>query len=145
MPWPELVEPAIELARAGLDETDAQRFLHAILTGILQRDEGGRRIYGVDDRIETATSSPTLERIRDLGSEAVAELLPELADDIARYRVADARAAAHVARRARVLTTPRPSRGGAVVAAALERLATAESLDDARPRAPARLRRRRRR
>ena len=88
LPWPQLVEPAIELAGRGLDATDAQLFLHGILTGILQRDEGGRRIYGVSGRIETADFVPTLERIRDAGSEAVAELLPELAGDIAAYRVA---------------------------------------------------------
>ena len=57
-------------------------------TGILQRDEGGRRIYGVPERIETADFVPTLERIRDAGAQAVAELIPELADDIAAYRVA---------------------------------------------------------
>ena len=68
MPWPQLVEPAIELARQGLDATEAQRFLHLILAGILQRDEGGRRIYGVPERIETADFVPTLERIRDAGS-----------------------------------------------------------------------------
>ena len=68
MPWPQLVEPAIELARRGHDATEAQRFLHLILTGILQRDEGGRRIYGVPERIETADFVPTLERIRDAGA-----------------------------------------------------------------------------
>ena len=33
MPWPQLVEPAIELAKRGVDATEAQRFLHLILTG----------------------------------------------------------------------------------------------------------------
>ncbi len=129
--WPQLVEPAIELARQGLDATEeAQRFLHLILTGILQRDEGGRRIYGVPGRIETADFVPTLERIRDAGSKAVAELIPELADDIAAYRVATPEPLRTRVGALEVLTTPAPSRGGAIVTAALERLATAETLDE---------------
>jgi gamma-glutamyltranspeptidase/glutathione hydrolase len=130
VPWPQLVQPAIELARNGLDATEMQRFLHLILTGILQRDEGGRRIYGVSERIEPTDFVPTLERIRDAGSEAVAELIPELADDIAAYRVATPEPRRTRIGAVEVLTTPAPSRGGAIVAAALERLATAETLDE---------------
>ena len=128
--WAQLVEPAIELAERGLDATEVQLFLHLILTGILQRDEGGRRIYGVSGRIETADFVPTLERIRDAGSKAVAELIPELADDIAAYRVATPEPLRARVGALEVLTTPAPSRGGAIVAAALERLATAETLDE---------------
>ena len=128
VPWRQLVEPAIELAAQGVDATEVQLFLHLILAGILQRDEGGRRIYGVPERIETADFVPTLERLRDVGSEAVAELIPELADDIAAYRVAMPEALrAHIGA-LEVLTTPAPSRGGAIVAAALEQLAGAETL-----------------
>ena len=130
VPWPELVEPAIELARGGFDATEAQRFLHLILAGVLQRDEGGRRIYGVPERIETTDFVATLERIRDAGSECVTELIPELADDIAAYRVATPEPLRARVGAREVLTTPAPSRGGAIVAAALERLATAETLDD---------------
>ena len=67
VPWPQLVEPAIELAGRGLDATEAQRFLHLILAAVLQRDEGGRRIYGVSGRIETTDFVATLERLRDEG------------------------------------------------------------------------------
>jgi gamma-glutamyltranspeptidase/glutathione hydrolase len=130
IPWPELVEPAIELARAGLDTTDAQRFLHAILAGILERDDGGRRIYGAPGRIETDAFVATLERIRDVGSAAVAELLPELAGDIARYDVNSPDPLRTSIDGRTVLTMPGPSRGGAIVAAALERLTDAESLAD---------------
>ena len=130
MPWPSLLEPALELAKRGVEATDVQRFLHLILTGILQRDEGGRRIYGVPERIETADFVPTLERIRDGGAAAVAELIPELADDIAAYRVGTPEPVRTHVGTLEVLTTPAPSRGGAIVAAALERLATAETLDE---------------
>ena len=46
LPWSELAAPALELAGAGVDVSEAQAFLHRILAAILQRDEGGRRIYG---------------------------------------------------------------------------------------------------
>ena len=130
VPWPTLVEPAIELAERGLDATEAQRFLHLILAGILQRDEGGRRIYGVGERIETSDFVGTLERLRDAGTEAVTELIPELADDIAAYRVAAPDPIRTRIGEREVLTTPAPSRGGAIVAAALERLATANTLEE---------------
>ena len=130
IPWPELVQPAIELARAGLDTTDEQRFLHTILSGILERDEGGRRIYGTTGRIETNEFVATLELVRDTGSAALAELLPELAGDLARYKVASPEPLRTTIGGHTVLTTPGPSRGGAIVAAALERLTVAESLAD---------------
>lgn len=130
VPWPRLVEPAIDLAERGLDATEAQLFLHLILTGILQRDDGGRRIYGVPERIETADFVPTLERISDAGSQAVRELIPELADDIATYRVATPEPLRVHVGPLEVLTTPAPSRGGAIVAAALQALADAETLTE---------------
>jgi len=130
VPWRQLVEPAIELAAQGVDATEVQLFLHLILAGILQRDEGGRRIYGVPERIETADFIPTLERLRDARSEAVAELIPELADDIAAYRVATPEPLRARVGALEVLTTPAPSRGGAIVAAALEQLAGAETLGE---------------
>lgn len=128
VPWPQLVEPAIELAERGLDATDAQVFLHLILAAILQRDEGGRRIYGVPARIETADFVPTLKRLRDAGSAAVTELTPELAADIADYRVAAPEPLRARVGELEILTTPAPSRGGAIVAAALEQLAKAGTL-----------------
>ena len=72
----------------------------------------------------------TLERVRDAPAQAVAELIPELAEDIASYRVATPEPLRTRVGALEVLTTPAPSRGGAIVAAALERLAAAETLDD---------------
>ena len=130
MPWSELVEPAIELARTGIETTAAQDILHTILTGILQRDEGGRRIYGTDGRIETSDFVETLERLRDVRGAAVSELLPELVNDMLGYRVAAPDPVRTRILGRDVLTTPSPSRGGVIVAAALERLAAAETLDE---------------
>ena len=140
IPWPELLQPAIELARAGLDTTDEQRFLHTILSGILERDEGGRRIYGTSGRIETSEFVETLELVRDTGSAALAELLPELAGDLARYEVARPEPLRTTIGGRTVLTTPAPSRGGAIVAAALERLAVAETPRRQSGGAPSRVR-----
>lgn len=130
VPWPDLVEPAIELARAGVEKTDAQRTLHAILVDILQREEAGTRIYGDEARIETADAVATLERLRDVRGAAVAELLPELADDILGYRVGRPEPIRTTIDGREVLTTPAPSRGGAIVAAALHALARSASLED---------------
>jgi gamma-glutamyltranspeptidase/glutathione hydrolase len=130
VPWPELVEPAIELARAGVETSEAQRVLHTILLPIILRDEAGRQIYGDEARVATETFVPTLERLRDVRGAAVVELLPELADDILGYRVAAPEPVRTRIDGREVLTTPPPSRGGVIVAAALEQLAGADSLDD---------------
>ena len=130
VPWPDLLQPALELARTGLEKTAQQRILHTILVDILGRDEGGRRIYGGDDRIETADFVPTLERLRDVRGAAVAELLPELVEDLLAYRVADLTPLRTAVGDLEVLTMPAPSRGGMIVATALPRLARARSLGE---------------
>src|ERR687887_2950362 len=47
-PWAELVAPAVELAREGVELTRPQAYLHAILDVILRHTEEGRRIYQRD-------------------------------------------------------------------------------------------------
>src|SRR5262245_34806032 len=116
--WGELVEPALALAREGF-ERDAQRVtLHRILTGILLRDEGGRRIYGDPERVRTLDACETLERVRDLGSGAVAELLPEYADDLRAYRVIEVEPLERAVLGRAILSMP--SQGGGVVQRILE-------------------------
>jgi gamma-glutamyltranspeptidase / glutathione hydrolase len=120
LPWAELVEPALDLARAGVEVNDAQAFLLEILVPILQRDDGGRRIYGAGDgRMHTADLVPSLELIRDAGAQAVAELMPDLADDIAAYRVESREPLRASCFGHEVLATPAPSLGGGVVLSAL--------------------------
>jgi gamma-glutamyltranspeptidase/glutathione hydrolase len=121
--WAELVEPAIAIARAGVVRNDAQALLHEMLGAILRRTESGIRIYGDPDRVVTGELAATLERIRDGGAAAVAELIPELAPDLAAYRPAErAPLEAEILGRS-VLATPPPSRGGAVVLDILRLLA----------------------
>jgi len=128
--WAELVEPAIALARAGVDVGEAQAFLHRILAGILQRDEGGRRLYADPARIVTDDLVATLEAIRDGGSSAVADLVPEFADDLAAYRVVEREPLRTRFLGYDVLAAPAPSRGGGIVVAALERLESTTTLAD---------------
>src|SRR5262245_47189555 len=118
----ELVAPAIELAREGVDVNEQQAFLHSILASMLLRDEGGRRLYGDPTRVETADLVPTLELVRDAKVGAVRELIPELAEDIEVYAVAEREPRRVDFAGRQVLTAAAPSRGGAVITEALARL-----------------------
>ena len=122
IPWPELFAPALELASSGVEMTGPQRFLLEILVPILERTDEGRRIYGSRVRAETAAMVGGLELLRDHGSAAVGALLPELADDIASYRVIERRPEEAVFCGMRVVTCPPPSLGGGVVARGLAAL-----------------------
>ena len=122
--WRDLVEPAIASAREGFERDEQRVFLHGILTGILQRDAGGMRIYGDPARVHTADACPTLERVRDAGAGMLSELLPEMAADVESYRVLEKQPLV-----LRVLgreIRSMPTQGGAVVRRILELLATHE-------------------
>jgi gamma-glutamyltranspeptidase/glutathione hydrolase len=121
--WPDLVAPALELARDGVPCDEPRAFLHGILAGVLLRDEGGKRVYGDPDRVHTQDLCATLERVRDAGSAAVAELLPEFEDDLDAYEVRVPAALETNVLGCRVLAAPPPSRGGTIVLDILERLA----------------------
>jgi gamma-glutamyltranspeptidase/glutathione hydrolase len=122
LPWGSLVEPAIELAAAGVELSGAQVFLLEILTPILERTEAGRRVYGRRDRVTTAEMVPGLELLRDEGAAAVARLVPDLADDIAAYRPFERTPLEASFGGMRVVTNPPPSLGGTVIAAGLAEL-----------------------
>jgi gamma-glutamyltranspeptidase/glutathione hydrolase len=125
-PWADLVEPALALARAGFEPTPEQAFLLEILVPILQRTEAGRAIYGDAPHVDTSGLVPTLVGIRDRGSDAAAELLPELAVDLASYAPRELEPCRTDLRDAVVLTVPSPSKGGAIVGEILRRLDTAK-------------------
>jgi gamma-glutamyltranspeptidase/glutathione hydrolase len=127
--WPDVVEPAVALARAGVPVNEAQAFLHEILVPILQREEGGRRIYGEGATLRTDDLVPTLEVLRDEGAAAAHRLLPELADDLRAYEVRELVALTADLGGVQLVTTPAPSIGGAIVRQALEALLQAEDAD----------------
>ena len=117
LPWARLFVPALELARASLRRPrEAQAFLHEILVPILQREPAGGRVYGTPGVIDATDLVPALQVLRDVGPEALASARAR-----GRGRPGDATASRSTTRsKARstarvVLTTPEPSRGGAVV------------------------------
>lgn len=123
--WSDLLEPALALARSGGVAVDPPRaFLHGILSGILLRTDAGSRVYGDPLNVVTEELESTLERVRDIGSRAVAELVPELASDLAEYRVLERAPLRRDVLGVSVLTTPGPSRGGLIVLEILEALAS---------------------
>ena len=131
-PWASLVEPAISLAEHGVQRDAPRDFLHRVLSGILLRTEAGARVYGHPERIVTHEFGGTLEHVRDLGSSAVRELVPELESDLASYRVVERDPVVAAVAGFDVLATPAPSRGGAIVLDILTSLAALEgwSLDE---------------
>jgi gamma-glutamyltranspeptidase / glutathione hydrolase len=131
-PWASLVEPAIAFAEGGVPRDEPRDFLHRLLGEILLRTDAGTRVYGQPERIVTHEFCETLMRIRDIGSRAVLELIPELEDDLESYRVLEREPLRAEAGEFEVVATPAPSRGGAVVIEVLTALAGIEdcSLDD---------------
>jgi gamma-glutamyltranspeptidase/glutathione hydrolase len=142
LPWERLFVPALELAGRVLEATPAQVFLHEILLPILQREDGGRRVYGMPGHIDASDLVPTLRLLQQARGEALAILLPDLAEDLITYAV-EARAPLECGfAGSTVLTTPAPSLGGAIVRAGLETLEQREddatgSVDEARSLAAA--------
>ena len=71
LPWAELLRPAIELARDGIELTKPQAHLHAILDLILRHADEGRHLYSRPDgaRLQPGDTlalpdlADTLERI----------------------------------------------------------------------------------
>jgi gamma-glutamyltranspeptidase/glutathione hydrolase len=143
LPWHTLLEPALELARAGVVLTRAQAYLHAILDVILRHTDEGRRVYGTPggrlaagDRLALGDLAGTLELLAEGGPGALycGELARTVVDhmretggeitseDLAAYRVVRRRPV-----RAEFLghvfeSNPPPSSGGVLIAYGLRLL-----------------------
>jgi gamma-glutamyltranspeptidase / glutathione hydrolase len=141
--WASLFEPAIKLAREGVELNPGQSYLHAILDVILRHTESGRAIYGpegdrlaVGDRVVMQNLAATLELLAEGGARAfydgplaeqVAEHIGALGgwltrSDLHGYRViwrrpVDARFLGHV-----FVSNPPPSSGGILIAYGLRLL-----------------------
>jgi gamma-glutamyltranspeptidase / glutathione hydrolase len=138
LPWAELVQPAIELARGGFELSRAQAHLHAILDLILRHADEGRRLYSrpdgsrlqPGDHFELPELARTLEQIAAEGASAlyrgeVAEAIAETVaqgggtltlQDLAEYEVAW-REPVHVTYHGHeVISNPPPSSGGILIA-----------------------------
>jgi gamma-glutamyltranspeptidase / glutathione hydrolase len=142
LPWRTLIEPAIALARAGVEITPEQAFLHDILDQILRANDGGRAIYGIDDPLVVgdvltmADLAWTLERLAEHHAEDFyrGELAHEIvkhsrtdggnltSHDLADYRVIWRRPVQSPFRDNDVLSNPPPSSGGVLIGYALRLL-----------------------
>src|SRR3954451_16257725 len=135
LPWKVLLEPGVELARAGVDLTRPQAHLHAILDSILRHTDEGRRLYGRDgrlvagERLLLSDLATTLERLPHHGADdfyrgELARLIVEhvqggggeLTDaDLAAYRVVRRRPVSARYRGHEFLSNPPPSSGGVLI------------------------------
>ena len=77
LPWRELLAPAVELARDGVELTRTQAHMHAILDPILRFGDEGRRLYGrngsrlvAGDTLRLPELADTLEAIGRRGAAA---------------------------------------------------------------------------
>jgi gamma-glutamyltranspeptidase / glutathione hydrolase len=143
VPWARLLEPAIELARSGVDLTREQAYLHAILDIILRHTEDGRAIYGpggqrlvAGERLVMSDLANTLERLAGAGARDfyAGRLAREISgyvrahggtltrEDLAAYRPIWRRPIAVDFARHRVLSNPPPSSGGVLIAFGLRLL-----------------------
>ena len=152
LPWAELLAPAVELARGGVEVSRPQAHLHAILDLILRHTDEGRRLYsGPDgsrlvagDELRLPDLGDTLEQIA-LGGAAVlyrGELAEAIVrtvadgggnltrDDLAAYRVVWRRPLRVSYGGHQVVSNPPPSSGGILILyglALLERLSGART------------------
>jgi gamma-glutamyltranspeptidase/glutathione hydrolase len=142
LPWPRLVQPAIELAHDGFELTRQQAYLHAILDVILRHTPEGRRVYrkrAAGERLRLPYLGDTLERIAARGTrdiyhgELARSIVAHLREtggvvssaDLHAYRVVRRRPLSVRFRGHEVLSNPPPSSGGVLIAyglALLDRL-----------------------
>jgi gamma-glutamyltranspeptidase/glutathione hydrolase len=136
LPWKELVAPAIELARSGVEITPAQDFMHQILDPILRHNADGRHVFEHDGRRYRAGDllrhpdlEGTLEQIAaqgagalyggDLGRRLVTYIQDEgggiTPQDLERYRVIWRRPVRSLYRGYEFVSNPPPSSGGILV------------------------------
>ena len=147
LPWRELVRPAVELAREGVELTRPQAHLHAILDLILRHSPEGGRVYSRPDGgrllpgdvLRLPDLARTLEAIAEAGAEVVyrGDLTATVVETVAAggggftrrdldaYRVVWRRPVRVGFRGGEFVSNPPPSSGGILIAyglALLERL-----------------------
>lgn len=139
VPWATLLEPAIALARGGVELTPSQALLHSVLDAVLRRDRDGRRVYGerkplgLGGRVVMGDLAATLELLAAGSAEPFyrGELARRIAtavqagggriteEDLASYRVVRRRPVRAGYRGHELVSNPPPSSGGILVAFAL--------------------------
>ena len=139
LPWAELLAPAVELAREGVELNVPQAFLHEILDVALRHGAEGRRIYGAErrlergDRLVMADLARTLEWLAGEGADGfyrgdLARRVSETVlagggriseQDLSHYRVVRRRPVRARFRGCEFVSNPPPSSGGLLIAFAL--------------------------
>jgi gamma-glutamyltranspeptidase/glutathione hydrolase len=128
LPWRELVAPAVEIARLGVEVTPTQAYLHDILAAIT-----GGPPPAAGELIRFADFVTTLERIASEGTSflydgdvarALCELAPQIAAaDLDGYRVIARRPVTATFDGHEFASNPPPSSGGVLIAYGLQRMA----------------------
>jgi gamma-glutamyltranspeptidase/glutathione hydrolase len=139
LPWPILLEPAIELAARGFPLTEEQAFLHAVLDPVLRYGPAVSKIYGGDRCLRTGDIlrlADLADMLRQLGEEGISpfyrgELARSMAAavqesggvlteaDLAAYRVIRRRPVRTSFAGHEFASNPPPSSGGILIAFAL--------------------------
>jgi gamma-glutamyltranspeptidase / glutathione hydrolase len=142
MPWPDLLAPAVRLAREGVVLNEAQAYLHEILDPLLRYSPEGDAVYGpgralrMGERFVVPELADTLERLGAEGpdylyrgelAERIAAHVPVTRDDLARYEVIEREPLTVSYRGDELRTNPPPSAGGRLLAVGLEALGDAEA------------------
>jgi gamma-glutamyltranspeptidase/glutathione hydrolase len=147
LPWPELLAPAVELARGGIELTRQQAHIHGLLDPIIRFSAEGRRVYSAPsgarlvagDTLRLTDLADTFEAIARRGAAAIYRgeraraIVATVRDgggdltlaDLAAYRVVWRRPVSVSYESHDVLSNPPPSSGGVLIAyglALLERL-----------------------
>jgi gamma-glutamyltranspeptidase/glutathione hydrolase len=156
MPWSELVEPAVRLAREGFEVTSAQAYLQGILDPLLRHSPEGDAMYGVEGRSARAGErlafpelAATLERLAEEGAsvlytgDCARAIVGHVQagggalqlDDLAAYRVIRRRPVVVSYRGHEFRSNPPPSSGGVLLGLGLQALGDAEPTPSAIVRA----------
>jgi len=152
LPWAELVAPAAQMAREGVELTPAQGYLHRILDGLLRHSPEGDAMYGAGgrpyragERFALPELAETLERIGAEGAGALyrGEVARRVVKhvragggsvslaDLAGYRVIERRPVVVAYRGHEFRSNPPPSSGGLLVAYGLRALGDGEPAPEA--------------
>ena len=126
LPWRELVAPAVELARLGVEVTPTQAYLHDILSAITGP------LPSVGELIRFVDFATTLERIGGEGTSflyegeaarALSDAAPQISTgDLASYRVITRRPVSATFDGHSFASNPPPSSGGVLIAYGLQEL-----------------------
>lgn len=126
LPWAELAAPAAALARAGVQLTAAQGYLHRILDALLRHSPEGDLFYGgrmllAGERFRLPDLAGTIERVAGEGARVLydGEVLPLAREDLDAYRVVEREPVSVVFRGCEFRSNPPPSSGGSLIALGL--------------------------